>query len=80
MGRAGVSATAARALFSAKTHWKGSRSAAIFDIVAAGIDIAAAILAIIVVRRLTARQVERTRLLATSGPLAAGSAGLPDGA
>jgi hypothetical protein len=50
------------------------RYAAILDVVASGIDIAAAVLAILVVRALTSRQVQRARVLATD-PDAASAAG-----
>jgi hypothetical protein len=42
------------------------RNIAILDVVASGIDIAAAVLAILVVRELTSRQLARERMLATA--------------
>lgn len=41
------------------------RSTAVFDLVSSGIDIVAAVLAILVVRTLTSRQLERERVVAT---------------
>lgn len=57
---AGVSA-----MFGSTEDAQGIRYAAILDVVASSIDIAAAVLAILVVRELTSRELERERMLAT---------------